>query len=162
TGFIETASLPGLMGPHGEGQIAILARKAYQPHPAAERVMERPAEKSWLIFADEGGVGSALIERLRATRVRCRIARRGTEFATTGGDAFTLRAEAPDDWHQLFAAFNGAAQPERIVYLWNLDTQRDESAVFGTDALLHLVQGLETRWPAAKLRIDSITRGAQA
>ena len=31
----------------------------------------------------------------------------------------------------------------------------------GTDALLHLAQALETALPAAKLRIDSVTRGAQ-
>jgi acyl transferase domain-containing protein/acyl carrier protein len=162
TGFIEATSLPGLMGPHGEGQIGILARKAYQPHPAAKRVMEMPAEKSWLIFADEGGLGSALIERLRATSVRCRIARRGTEFATTGADAFTLRAEAREDWQNLFATCVGDAELERIVFLWNLDTQLDRDFAFGTDALLHLVQALESVRPTAKLRIDSITRGAQA
>jgi len=162
TGFVETASLPGLMGPHGEGQIAILARKAYQPSAAAEGVTESPAEKSWLVFADESGVGSALVERLRGRGLRCRIARRGTEFATTEADTFTLRAEAREDWQKLFSTCAGDAEPERIVYLWNLDTQLDGNAVMGTDALLHLAQALESVRPTSKLRIDSVTRGAQA
>jgi acyl transferase domain-containing protein/acyl carrier protein len=162
TGFRETASLPGLIGPHGEGQIAILARKAWQAPSAPERVVEVLAEKSWLVFADEGGVGSSLGDRLREAGVRCRIARCGTAFTAPESDTFTLRAEAPEDWQQLLAACAGNAEPERIVYLWNLDTRLDEEAVIGTDALLHLAQALETARPTAKLRIDSVTRGAQA
>ena len=52
--------------------------------------------------------------------------------------------------------------PERIIYLWNLDTQIDGDGTIGTDALLHLVQSLDSTWPTTKLRIDSVTRGAEA
>ena len=161
TGFSETASLPGFIGRHGEGQIAILARKAWEPPAAPEPVAELPPEKSWLIFDDEGGVGSSLANRLRAHDVRCRIVRRGNAFAEPETDTFTLRAEVPEHWHQLFTALAGDAEPERIIYLWNLDARLDHDATIGTDALLHLVQTLETARPSAKLRIDSVTRGAQ-
>lgn len=160
-GFVETASLPGLMGPHGEGQIAILARKAWHVDASSERMPEMPAEKSWLIFADEGGVGSELIKRLRTSRARCQIARRATAFATTETDTFTLRAEVREDWEKLLLACAGDAEPERIVYLWNLDTQLAEDNVIGADALLHLAQALEARRPTTKLRIDLVTRGTQ-
>jgi acyl transferase domain-containing protein/NADPH:quinone reductase-like Zn-dependent oxidoreductase/acyl carrier protein len=159
-GFSETASLPGLIGPHGEGQIAILGRKAWQSTEMRASVLEVPAEKSWLVLSDEGGIGSSLADRLRETGVRCRIVRRGTAFAATGRDTFSLRAEAADDWHQFFAACTGDAEPERIVYLWNLDTQVDEQSI-GTDALLHLAQALESTRANARIRIDSVTRGAQ-
>ncbi|HTG52471.1 MAG TPA: SDR family NAD(P)-dependent oxidoreductase, partial [Candidatus Tectomicrobia bacterium] len=82
-------------------------------------------------------------------------------FDASDGENFTVRAEVPEDWHQLFEKFSGDAEPERIVFLWNLDAKLDEDAVFGTGALLHLAQALANRWPAAKLRIDSVTRGAQ-
>jgi NADPH:quinone reductase-like Zn-dependent oxidoreductase/SAM-dependent methyltransferase/acyl carrier protein len=160
TGFTETGSLPGLMGAYGEGQIAILGRKTYHAG-AAESVVEPPVEKYWLIFADETGVGSSLAERLRSTGVRCRVARRGTTFSAAVSDSFTLRAEAPEDWHQLFAACADETDPERIVYLWNLDTQLESDAAIGTDAVLHLVRALEAARPTAKLRIDSVTRGLQ-
>jgi acyl transferase domain-containing protein/NADPH:quinone reductase-like Zn-dependent oxidoreductase/acyl carrier protein len=161
TGFSDTASLPGLMGPHGEGQIAILGRKPWQPVEAPASGVETPAEKSWLIFADEGGIGASLADQLRETGVRCRIARRGTAFSMADRDTFILRTDALDDWHELFAVCAGDAAPQRIVYLWNLDTKVDEPGM-GTGALLHLAQALESTRPNARIRIDSITRGAQS
>src|SRR5437763_6444007 len=162
TGFNETTSLPGLMLPQGEGQIGILARKAWQAPPTAEFGVEVPPEKSFLIFADQEGIGSSLAERLRAAGIRCRIVFRGTAFAAKDTDTFMLRAVAPEDWHQLFGACAGEGAPERIIYLWNLDTQIDDDGTIGTDALLHLAQTLDSTWPTTKLRIDSVTRGAQA
>ncbi|MEI9897837.1 MAG: SDR family NAD(P)-dependent oxidoreductase [Chthoniobacter sp.] len=163
TGFSETASMPGLIGPTGgEGQFGMLARKAWVP-PATGAVIstEAPAEKSWLIFADAAGLGEALAAQLRTVGARCRLALRAGEFATTGIDTFTLRAEVPEDWSRLLNSCADAA-PERIVYLWNLDaTKVTADTLMGTDSLLHLSQALEAIYPAAKLRIDSVTRGAQ-
>jgi SAM-dependent methyltransferase len=164
-GFSETASLPGLIGPTGgEGQIGLLARKAWQPSPVLESVVEIPVEKSWLVFADESGLGDQLAARLRAAGARCRVARRGERFASADRDMVTLRAESPDDWKQLLQTFADEAPLERIVYLWNVDAPLEvaaDDAIMGTDALLHLTQALETAMPMSKLRIDSVTRGAQ-
>ena len=90
TGFSETMSLPGLIGPTGgEGQIGLLARKAGQEIAApVETAVEAPEEKSWLVFADESGLSDALISRLRETGVRCRVARPGDNFEFDGTDAF--------------------------------------------------------------------------
>ena len=163
-GFAETASLPGLVGPTGgEGQIALLARKSWQTSAVNAAVApELPAEKSWLIFADGDGLGAQLATQLRTGGARCRIVLRGKEFATTGMDTFTVRAEAPEDWTRLLKACADPAL-ERIVYLWNLDATevRADDPLMGTDSLLHLSQALEVVFPAAKIRIDSVTRGAQ-
>src|SRR4029453_12786437 len=57
TGFDETASLPGLIGPTGgEGQIGLFARKAWHESASSnsaemEAFVELPGEESWLIFA---------------------------------------------------------------------------------------------------------------
>ena len=168
SGFSETASLPGLIGPTGgEGQIGILARKAWQEvalKTAAEAEsldQQQIAEKSWLVFGDEGGLGVRLAERLRAAGMLCRIVRRGSQFSAEGEDGFTVRANAAEDWKQLMEACSGEA-PERIVYLWTLDEPSEADPVLmGTDALLQLTQTIELTRPAAKLRIDMITRGAQ-
>ncbi|HSI14073.1 MAG TPA: SDR family NAD(P)-dependent oxidoreductase [Chthoniobacter sp.] len=162
-GFAETASLPGLIGPGGEGQFGVLARKAWEaPKTSVAETAEAPAEKSWLIFADEGGLGETLVAQLRAAGARCRVAHRADEYSTTGVDTFTLRSEVPEDWSRLLKACADAA-PERIVYLWNLDATevRDGDAIMGTDALLHLALALDAIYPSAKIRVDSITRGAQ-
>ena len=84
------------------------------------------------------------------------------DFALDGIDAFTLRAEAPEDWKQLLEACADDAPPERLVYLWILDEPAEgDPVLMGTDALLHLTQAIEITRPAAKLRIDLVTRGAQ-
>ena len=53
------------MRPEGEGQIGILARKARQAPPIPELGVDFPPEKSFLIFANQEGIGSSLAERLR-------------------------------------------------------------------------------------------------
>ncbi len=166
TGFSETASLSGLIGPSGgEGQIGLLARKAWQRpsdnSPAGE-VMQMAEQKSWLIFADSSGTGDRLTSRLRGSGARCRVAHRGSHFAHDAQDNFTVRAEVAEDWKQLFQTCADDAPPDRIVYLWTLDEPAQEcSPLMETDALLHLAQASEMTRPAAKLRVDLVTRGAQ-
>ena len=163
-GFSETTSLPGLIGPTGgEGQIALFARKAGQPaatESSAPVIM--PPEKSWLVFADAAGLGDELAARLREGGARCKIVHRGKEFATTGVDSYTLRTDEPEDWTRLLSACADAAL-ERIVYLWELDLTEVAAgdALMGTDALLHLTHAMDAIFPAAKLRFDTVTRGAQ-
>ena len=84
--------------------------------------------------------------------------RQGESFEFDGNDAFTLRPGTLEDWKKLLAACADSL-PERIVYLWNLDDGADMAA--NLDALLHLTQALESAQPAAKLRLDLVTRNAQ-
>ncbi|HET7239340.1 MAG TPA: SDR family NAD(P)-dependent oxidoreductase, partial [Terrimicrobiaceae bacterium] len=167
SGFSETASVPGPIGPTGgEGQMAVLARKpwseAASDRPAdAETIDRAPEETSWLIFADHSDLTARLISRLRESGARYRVVHRGSQFATDGANAFTLRADVLEDWKQLLAACADDAPPQRLVYLWTLDDP-DDSVLLGTDALLHLSQAIETTMSSAKLRIDLITRGAQS
>jgi len=162
TGFAETASLPGLIGPTGgEGQIGLLARKFYQEVAPAETRLERPEEKSWLVFADVSGVGDGLVSRLRELGARCRVATQGNHFESDGNDAFTLRPGTLEDWQKLVKNCQGSS-PERIVYLWNLDADMNGADMAtNLDALLHLTQALESAQPAARLCLDLVTRNMQ-
>lgn len=161
-GFAETASMPGLNGPEGEGQIGLLARKGGQA--VAEAAMpELPIEGSWVVFADEAGLGTEVAAQATAAGSRCRIVRRGAKFSATG-DNFTVRDQEPEDWKQLFTTLLADTPPERFVWLWSLDEKTgtgENDALMGIDALLHLTHALEETMPVAKLRIDLITRGAQ-
>jgi NADPH:quinone reductase-like Zn-dependent oxidoreductase/SAM-dependent methyltransferase/acyl carrier protein/short-subunit dehydrogenase len=166
SGFAETASIPGLRSSDGgEGQVGVLARKAGAEADAKVEplVPEVPAEHSWMIFADESGLGDDLTQRLKSAGARCRVVRRGAKYSSKG-DHFTIRANEPADWRKLFAGAVQEASPERIVYAWTFDDNADaliEDALMGTDELLHLTHALEESMPVAKLRIDLITRGAQ-
>ncbi|PYJ07627.1 MAG: beta-ketoacyl synthase, partial [Verrucomicrobia bacterium] len=159
TGFVETTSLPGLIGSTGgETQVGLLARKAYEKESVSS-VTEIPDEKSWLVFTDTSGVGDALVSRLREFGARCRVVRPGESFESDGDDAFTVRTGTLEDWKDLLTACADSF-PERVVYLWNLDNEADLAA--NLDALLHLTQALASDHPAAKLRLDLVTRNAQA
>ncbi len=163
-GFAETASLPGLTGPDGgEGQIAVLARKAgVAPQPAIPE-LETAVEASWLIFADASDLGDRIAAKTAASGARCRVVRRGKKFAKTG-DAYTIRGDEPAHWQQLFTELTADSPPEHIVYLWSLDAKTDSTgkdALMGIDSLLHLTHALEETLPVAKLRFDLVTRGAQ-
>ncbi|MEY2538449.1 MAG: hypothetical protein QOG67_2189 [Verrucomicrobiota bacterium] len=160
TGFAETSSLPGLIGPTGgEGQIGLLARKSYEEASVpAETHLQAPTDKSWLVFADASGVGDDLVSRLRGLGARCRVATPGNHFEFDGSDVFTLRPGMLEDWQQLVKDCQ-VSLPDRIVFLWNLDGQMDMAT--NLDALLHLTQALESAAPAAKLRLDLVTRNAQ-
>ena len=166
SGFSETASLSGLVrSKGGESLIGLMARKAWiEPEAMAPAAVETPAEKSWLVFADASGLGDQLAVQLHASGVRCRMAHRGNSFTTEATDAFTLRAEVPEDWKQLLERCIDEA-PERFVFLWSLDESEPgsskDAALLGTDALFHLAQALEALRPGAKVRIDLVTRGAQ-
>ncbi len=162
-GFAETASMPGFQGPEGEGQIGLLGRKGGQP-VAVTHSSDETIESSWVVFADEGGLGNEIAAQVTAAGSRCRIVRRGDKFAATGTDSFTVRDKEPEDWKELFAALLTEAPPEHIVYLWSLDEKTgttENDALMGIDALLHLTHALEQTMAANKLRFDLVTRGAQ-
>ncbi len=160
SGFRETASLPGLIGPTGgEGQIGLLARKAVgETSTTVETEPKAPEEKSWLVFADAAGFSDGLVSRLRGSGARCRVVRAGDDFESDGSDAFTVRPGVFADWQKLLEEC-AETLPERIVYLWNLDEKIGQ--FHSLDALLHLTNALEAIRPAAKLRLDLVTRNAQ-
>ncbi len=167
SGFSETASLAGLVHAQGgESLIGLMARKDWiEPAVMAPAVWATPAEKSWLVFADASGLGDRLAVQLRASGVRCRVAHRGEAFANEENETFTLRPEASEDWKQLLETCV-EEPPQRIVFLWSLDEitpgSGEDASLFGSDALLHLLQALEVLGPMTKLRLDLVTRGAQA
>lgn len=161
-GFAETASLSGLIRSQGgESLIGLMARKRWSEPAVVTADKGELGEKSWLVLADSSGLGEALVDQIRLSGMRCRIARRGAAFTSLEDDAFTLRAEAPEDWkHLLLACAENA--PERFVFLWSLDEADPGADMLGTDGLFHLTQALEIIQPAAKLHLDVITRSAQA
>jgi acyl transferase domain-containing protein/NADPH:quinone reductase-like Zn-dependent oxidoreductase/SAM-dependent methyltransferase/acyl carrier protein len=169
-GFAETTTLPGLVGPEGEGQIGLLARKSWQkpagtPVASPNGSLEAPPEKSWLIIDDSSDLGNLLAAQLRQLETTCRLVRPANHFSANRTGIFTVAPESVEDWKSVLQECFQDSPLERIVYLWtepaNRETKQDP-VLMGTDALLHLVQALDTVvGPSAKLRIDLVTRGAQ-
>ncbi|GCE31289.1 polyketide synthase [Dictyobacter alpinus] len=76
---------------------------------------------SWLIFADEQGVGQALIEQLRAHGEDVVAVMPGSGFQQQGSNAYCVRVDVRGDYTRLFQALQADDKtPEHIVQLWNV------------------------------------------
>lgn len=161
-GFAETGSLPGLRVPGGEeGQMGVMARKAFVPSVVASSSARPVVDDRWVVFADGSGLGDDLATRLRVAGARCTIVRRGDGFFATP-DEITLRAENEEDWSHLAALWKDGDAPQRVVFLWPLDHRESVATFQATTELLHLSHALDVLPPGGSVRVDVVTRGAQA
>ena len=138
------------------------------------QTLHSPQTGRWLIFADGGGVASALAGVLQSRGEDCVLAFAGNSFQVQAPGRFCASPNNPEDIKQLLRA---ALKPEfkcrGIIYLWGLDSRALDSIgspassyALSCDAVLHLLQSLkqmdaEMKWKA-KPRIWLVTRGAQA
>jgi polyketide synthase 12/epothilone polyketide synthase D len=131
-----------------------------QPRPAVDRPREPAA---WLIFADRGGVGEQLAEKLRAAGDDCRLV-----FA----DDSPGERPASAGWYGLHQPADAGRSPGRaIVHLWNLDAPRSDdldtasleaAQETGLFSVLHLVQAWEKTSAEQTAQLFLVTRGAQS
>ena len=139
----------------------------WQRRPIEEYAGDRAAAGRWLIFADESGVGDALVERLRAQGHDPVVVKAGEELALAG----ERRADPTEAEHftrLLDAVGDDELAGAAVVWLWALDAGHER----GDDLLaeqervcggvLHLVQALARRSLDRPPRLWLVTRGAQA
>lgn len=165
-GFEETKSISGMIGPEGgEGQIGLLARKAWE-EPVVEEGGQEPVEleeKSWVLFAEDDEVGKGVADALAAAGARCRVVSRGDAY-NQDGDNYTIRADDAADWGKLFQSWNEDDSPQRLVYLWSSGDELGENGsklMAGITALLNFAHALGDFAPAGGVGVDLVTRGAQ-
>ncbi len=94
----------------------------WQARPIAEFDFA-PERASWLIFADEGGLGDRLAERLRAGGEACAMVRVGTAFEECGPGDYRIDPGRPEDMLRLIEGVVGSDPTVRrgVIHLWNLD-----------------------------------------
>jgi acyl transferase domain-containing protein len=127
----------------------------------------------WLIFADQQGLGQALLASLEAHGQRAVSVAHGdvADLANQDGQ-YTLNPALPEQFTRLFAdlAASGQQTFSRIVYLWGLDTTFSEQSTLAaleadqplvTLSVVHLIKALSqcgwTQLPTVWL----VTQGAQ-
>ena len=98
---------------------------------------------SWMIFADEKGVGAALADRLEAVGHRCHLVHREDASAQAGVRArtWTVNERKPNEFRRLLEQFaaNETLPCQGVIYLWGLDAPSIESLT-----LAGLKSGCET------------------
>jgi polyketide synthase 12/epothilone polyketide synthase D len=129
---------------------------AYEWRPQPRPAVDQPREPgTWLIFADRGGIGEQLAEKLRGAGNDCTLV-----FA--GGDEKGVIPHCGKMRNDPF--FN-------IVHLWNLDAPRSDdlntatletAQEAGLLSVLHLVQAWEKSNAEQPAQLFLVTRGAQS
>ncbi len=142
--------------------------------PGGPRISEpsSPSRRSWLIFADRGGVGETLASLLEAQGERGILISRGESYERTDGDHFRIHPERAEDIRQLFATALAPDQPIccGIIHLWSLDAPVPEETTvaslktaetLGVGSVMQLVQEVARVESRAQPRLWLVTRGAQ-
>ncbi|MFO1140203.1 MAG: SDR family NAD(P)-dependent oxidoreductase [Paracoccus sp. (in: a-proteobacteria)] len=127
--------------------------------------------QSWLIFADELGLGARLADLLRTRGQRVAMVTPGDTFADKGQGQFTLPLESDREGYEiLLAALTGHDMvPNRILHLWSV-TQgaqfRPGSSLLNSQlergffGLLHLAQAIGAEIPDARLEVIAVCNDA--
>ena len=146
----------------------------WQPKELVTGVTTAPQNRaSWLIFADDGGVGDSLAALLAARGERSVLVVRGESYEQTDGSHYRIRSDRPEDIRRLFEATSAPDRPGggAIVHLWSLDAADPEATTVaslnaaqgsGCANVLLLVQELARTEAPDHPRLWLMTRGAQA
>ncbi len=145
----------------------------WHPKDLAAEPGAQTSPASWLIFADDSGVGEALFALLEARGERSILVARGEAYEQIDGGRYRIRPEQLDDMRRLFEAVLVSDQPScrGIIHLWSLDAADPEmtnleslnsAQATGCGNVLQLVQKLARMELADPPRLWLITRGAQA
>lgn len=141
-------------------------RFVWRPAPVPEPT---PVTGTWVVLADQGGIGRAFADRIAAVGGHGVLVMQGAAYACQGPDSYTVAADDDAQLDQVLdALISGGADIRCIVNLWPLDavvetadtaatfTTRQGPAMAGTLAATHALAS--RRLPA---RLWVATRGAQ-
>jgi acyl transferase domain-containing protein/acyl carrier protein len=123
----------------------------------------------YMIF-DEGGLGTALAERLLKEGARVTRVVAGEEFALVGSHVYSIRPDRPGDYRTLMDKVElESMSPQTIFHLWCAGTKRvnggsesfERSQYSGFYSLAFLVRTLSRKSVGHTIRISVVTAGAQ-
>lgn len=153
-----------------EGQTAGAAEPAHPPGVNGSCNGVPKVRNHWLIFADRGGMGDELAERIRGLGDRCTVVAAATRFARGAEDRYQIDPEQADNLDQLLTSLSEPVTGG-IVHLWNLDapnadnlaaTELESAQAPGLLSVLHLVQAWDRASDNQTSKLFVVTRGAQA
>ena len=105
---------------------------------------------TWIVFADERGIGDALVAQLRRDGKSVAAVRAGARFERFNESDYALNPADPHEYDALVAAVSENGPISRIAHLWSVDPTRatDEFApaqTAGFYSVLFLAQALGRR-----------------
>jgi malonyl CoA-acyl carrier protein transacylase len=108
---------------------------------------------SWLILADQGGIGETIAHQLRDRHHHCIVVYPGETYQAIGNDTWRLNPANSGDFEQLFQdAFKTGDRPLKgILHLWSLaaagsdsltDSTLEQAQLLSVASTLHLLQSV--------------------
>lgn len=173
--FSEVAGLSDTDGSSESLHTVILARGSQlkpQIQPELTVINEPEQEGSWLIFADNSGVGKQLAELLKKRSQTPILVSPGEFYQCTDTYHFQINPAQPSDMQQIIEAVNNSLPVCRgVIHLWSLDAspleETDSNSLESDQSLiclstLHLIQALaKVNWSESP-RLWLVTNGTQA
>ena len=133
---------------------------------------DQPRDKlRWLVFADECGLGSKLIQRLESLKQDVILVNIGESYREVSDGRYTINPERREDYGSLMAALGELKKvPQKILHLWSVSRpgagegkwmRLARTQNLGLHSLLFLAQALGEQSLTANLEIEVISNELQ-
>lgn len=128
------------------------------------------APSRWLVFVDEVGLGSQLVERLEQAGQDVATVQAGMEFAQESNRRYILNPGQPADYDALLGELRAQGLIQKVVHLWNVTSngqaalrleRLDETQNLGFYSLLFLSQALGRQNLTDDLQITVVSNDMQ-
>ncbi|MFC1975071.1 type I polyketide synthase [Chloroflexota bacterium] len=132
-----------------------------------ELTKSEPAQPgTWLIFADQGGVGAGLVTHLQNQGEQCVLVTSDQQYSAAVEDRlWQINPENPAHFQRLLEETGNMTQPLRgVIYLWGLDGKpgKETAQAQICGGALHLVQALVPLVGTDFAGLWLVTRGARS
>jgi acyl transferase domain-containing protein/acyl carrier protein len=166
----RSASAPASGKPRDAAGGSELYRLRWEPRPGSTHADTVAAPRTWVVLADDQGIGASLASRLASNGHTVVVVQRGPQYVKRGDRAYEIGCGDPQQFTELFrsVAADHPGQPVRVVHLWAIDAnpdpgdRLDAELVLTCASPLHLVQGILQSGQISTELVAFVTRQAQA
>jgi acyl transferase domain-containing protein/acyl carrier protein len=145
-------------------------KQSLPPAPLAdEDLVER--KSSWLVFVDNCGLGSQIVERLEQDEHDVISVKLGAEFTQPSDRTYTLNPQHADDYNTLVREISAQRKfPNTIVHLWSVTENSqtvsrlegvDKAQDLGLHSLIFLAQALGKQNVMDEIQLTVVSNNVQ-
>lgn len=140
-------------------------KQSYHTHRFDEKI-DLPADGNWLIFLDESGFGSELVDTLHSLNQKVFTVEKGDYFEEVAPGRFKIAVDSKEDYGLMIAAMKkDDSFPVNVIHLWTLDNNHvgygdaffDEKQTCGFYSLVLLTQALVRTQIKDKVKIQVVS-----
>ena len=173
--FVEAETIPAMNGQAGRlfEQAVVVAKASPESSLVATIADIDSAKGTWLIFADQFGIGRCLSEQIRARGEACLLVYPADAFGHEEEGEMRINPSQPEEYRRIVDGIAEEAQFQlrAVVHLWSLEQETcgwmdsveslEESITRSCSSALYTLQALAAAGMGGT-RLWLVTRGAQS